>query len=310
MKRLEMLAATAAVLAAAPAVAQSVPVRIGSAPIEEAALPYYAIQQGFFKQAGIDVELIVSSNGGGAMMAALFGGSLDLAFSNTGSLSSAHTHGLPVYLLACSSLYTPAAPISHVCVNKSLGIKSAKDLAGKTLAVTTVRDMIQAVTTAWVDQNGGDGKSVHFVELPAAQIAPAILAGRIDGGVLNEPYYARAKSDVQLLGLPYAAMADNKPFQTIGCAAHADWVARNPALAKRVATVLHQASHWANQNHADTSVMLARYTQIDPSMVATFPRITYAETNDPSYVQPVIDLMAKYEILPKPFPARDLFPPA
>ena len=104
-------------------------------------------------------------------------------------------------------------------------------------------------------------------------------------------------------------MAAGKPFQTIGCAAHSDWVAKNPALAKRVATVLHEASHWANEHHTETSAMLARYTQIEPSMVATFPRISYAETNDPAYVQPVIDLMTKYEILPKAFPARELFPP-
>jgi NitT/TauT family transport system substrate-binding protein len=309
MKRLNWLAGTAAVLAASRASAQNAPaVRIGSAAIEEAALPYYAIEQGFFKRAGIDVDLIISSNGGGAMLAALFGGSLDMAFTNSGSIASAHMHGLPLNLLACGSLYSPAAPISHITVSKTLGVKSAKDLSGKTLAVTTVHDMIQAVTMAWIDQNGGDAKAVKFIELPAAQIAAAIVGGKLDGGVLNEPYYARARNDVQLVGLPYSAMAGNKPFQTIGAAAHADWVEKNPALAKRVATVIHQAAHWANDNKADASTLLARYTKIEPSMVASFPRITWAETNDPAYVQPVIDLMVRYEILPKAFSARELFP--
>jgi len=311
MKRSSILAALgAAVLARPRAVrAQSTTVRIGSAPIEEEALAYYAIEQGFFKRAGIDVDLTVSSNGGGAMSAAILGGSLDIGLTNTGSIASAHIHGLPLYLLACGSLYSPAAPISHVVVGKTLGIKNAKDLSGKTLAVSTVNDMLQAVTMAWIDQNGGDASTVRFVELTAAGIDAAIQAGRIDGGLLNEPFYARAKNDVQLLGLPYAAMAHGKSFQTIGMAANADWVARNPALAKKVATVLHEAAHWANTDHPDASTLLAKYTGIEPAMVTTFPRITWAETNDAAYIQPVIDLMVHYNILPKSFPAKDLFPP-
>jgi NitT/TauT family transport system substrate-binding protein len=311
MKRSSVLATLGAVALARPRAtgAQSSAVRIGSAPIEEEALAYYAIEQGFFKRAGIDVELNVSSNGGGAMSAAIMGGSLDIGLTNTGSIASAHIHGLPFYLLACGSLYTPAAPISHVVVGKTLGIKNAKDLSGKTLAVSTVHDMLQAVTMAWIDQNGGDASTVRFVELSASAIDAAIQAGRIDGGLLNEPYYARAKNDVQLLGLPYAAMDHSKPFQTIGMAANADWVSRNPALAKRVAAVLHQAAHWANTNHAEASTLLARYTGIEPGMVVNFPRITWAETNDAAFVQPVIDLMAHYAILPKTFPARELFVP-
>jgi ABC-type nitrate/sulfonate/bicarbonate transport system substrate-binding protein len=92
-------------------------------------------------------------------------------------------------------------------------------------------------------------------------------------------------------------------------AAHRDWVERNPALAKRVSIAMLQAAQWANQNHTETSALLARYTKIEPAMIATFPRITYAESNDPAYVQPVIDLMARYGILPNAFAARELFAP-
>lgn len=311
MKRSTALAALGAAGLARPlrAGAQTATVRIGVAPIEESALPYYALQKGFFKQAGIEVELVASAGGGGAMTAALIGGSLDLGCTNTGSMAAAHVHGLPLSLLACGALYTPAAPISHLCVTKTLGVKNAKDLSGKTLGVSTIHDMLQTVTLAWIDQNGGSSKDVRFVEITASEIVPAMTSGRIDGGLLNEPFYTAAKDRVQLLGLPYEAMAAKKPFQTFGLAANRDWVTRNPALAKSVATALQQAAQWVNRNHAETTSLLAAFVKIEPSVAAQFPRVAYAESNNSAYVQPVIDLMTRYAVLPNGFPARELFPP-
>lgn len=288
--------------------AQTAAVRISVAPIEESALPYYALQKGFFKQAGIDAELIVSGGGGGAITAAILGGSLDLGCTNTGSMAAAHVHGLPLVLLACGALYTPAAPISHLVVSKTLGIKTARDLSGKTLGVSTIHDMLQTVTLAWIDQNGGTSKDVRFVEIVASEIPAAIKAGRLDGGLLNEPFYTGAKDDVQLLGLPYEAMAGKKPFQTFGLAANRDWAARNPILAKSVAAALGQAAQWVNRNHAETTTLLASFVKIDPAVAGQFPRVAYAESNNPVYIQPVIDLMTRYGVLPNGFPARELFP--
>ncbi|HEV8020713.1 MAG TPA: ABC transporter substrate-binding protein [Candidatus Lustribacter sp.] len=310
MKRSHLLATLGAAAVARPRVAsaQNTAIRIGVAPIEESALPYYAVQKGFFKQNGIDAEINVSAGGGGAITAAIVGGSLDLGCTNTGSLASAHVHGLPVYLLALGALYTPAAPISHLCVVKSLGIKSAKDLSGKTLGVSTIHDMLQTVTLAWIDQNGGDSKAVKFVEITASEIPAAMKAGRLDGGLLNEPFYTEAKDDVQLLGLPYEAMAGKKPFQTFGLAANRDWVARNPGVAKSIVTALQQTARWVNRNHAETTALLASYVKIDPAVAAQIPRVAYAESNNPAYVQPVVDLMTRYAVLPNAFPARELFP--
>lgn len=309
IKRSTVLAASSAtlLLRAVPVGAQAVPVRIGTALIEEAALPYYASENGFFKTAGVDVDLQVFSTGGGAITAALLGGSLDIAVTNSGSLASAHSHGLALVVVACGAVYSPAAPSAHLAVNKTLGIRSAKDLSGRTLAVTTTRDMIQAAVMLWIDKNGGDSKSVNFIEMPSSEMAAATAARRIDGATIVEPLYSKVKDQMQELGLPYAAVADGKPFQTLGQVGRKDWVDRNPATARRFAAAIHAAAQWANRNHADASTLLARYTKIDPQIVASIPRMRYAESNDPALVQPVIDMMARYGILPRAFPATELF---
>lgn len=311
MKRSELLAFAGVAVAATalPARAQGASkIRMGIVGVEEAAWAYYAQEKGIYKQAGLDVELSVFPNGG-SVTQGLAGGALDVGVTNSGSMSLARQRGLPIALVACGCLYTPASPIAHLVVGKSSGLKTAKELSGKTLAVSTLRDMIQATTLQWIDKNGGDSKSVNFTEIPPSQQVPAILAKRIDGSALVEPFYSKSKADVASIGFPYQSVADGKPFQTLGIAGNNAWVAKNTALAKRLAGALHEAAKWANKNHDEASVLLAKFTKIDQAIINAYPRVTFAESNSPALVQPVIDLMARYAILAKGFPATELFAP-
>lgn len=310
MRRAALLALSGAGFAAAalPARAQAETVRFGGAGVEESALPWYAQEKGFFKDAGVDVALSTFPNGG-SITQGMLGGSIDVGVTNSGSMSSAYVRGLPLYLVACGALYSPSSPIAHLVVNKTLGIHSAKDLSGRTIAVSTLRDMVQATGMQWIDRNGGDSKSVNFVELPTPAQDAAILAKRIDGSIMVEPIYSESKNDVQQMGLTYEAVNDRKPFQTLGIAGNKDWVDRNPALARRLQAALHAAARWANdaRNHPEAVTLLVRWTKIDAAVIADYPRLTFAETNSPTLVQPVIDLMARYGILPRAFPAAELF---
>jgi ABC-type nitrate/sulfonate/bicarbonate transport system substrate-binding protein len=87
----------------------------------------------------------------------------------------------------------------------------------------------------------------------------------------------------------------------------AQWVERNAALAKGVAAALHATAQYINRNPAEASAMLATYTKIAPPVVAQFPRLRFAETNDPALVQPVVDLLAKYGFIDRRFAATELF---
>lgn len=307
--RSEMLALSAAALAAAsaPVAAQeTATIRFGTVGVEEAALPYYAQEQGFFKAAGLDVALTVFPNGG-SVTQGLAGGAIDVGVTNSGSMSLAHVRGLPIVLVACGALYSPAAPIAYLVVGKESGIRSARDLSGKTIGVSTLSDMIQASVMAWIDQNGGDSKAVRFIENPMSAMIATIGQRRIDGAAVVEPFYTNGKDDVTLLARPYEAVAHNRPFQTLGIVANKTWVDRNTATARRLARALGTAARWANRNHARCATLLASFTKMQPAIVDAIPRLEFAESNDPRYVQPVIDLLLHYNILPSGFPAAQLF---
>jgi ABC-type nitrate/sulfonate/bicarbonate transport system substrate-binding protein len=313
MKRSTMISLSAAALSATavPARAQSTEtVRFGIVPVEEAAMAYYAQEKGFFKAQGVTVELSFLPNGG-SVTQGILGNALDVGVTNSGSISTAFIRGLPLYLLACGAVYSPKSPIAHIAVDKNSGIKVGKDLNGKTLSVSTLKDMIQGTTLAWLEKNGGDPKTVNFVEMPPVQMAAAIMAKRIDAGVIVEPFYTSSKNDLFTVGYNYSAVNNDKAFQTLGIAASKDWFTKNPATGKKIATAIHEAAKWANdpKNAAECARMLAAYTKVDPAVIAGYPRLAFAEANSPALVQPVIDLLARYTFIPHGFSATELFAP-
>jgi NitT/TauT family transport system substrate-binding protein len=312
VKRKRMLALATSILAAAPRAARAqvaaAPIRFATAPIEEAMLPYYAQEKGFFRAAGLNVELDVFPNGGSVTQGVL-AGAVDVGVTNSGSLALAHTRGIPLYLLACGATYTQSSPTAHLVVAKSFVFKNARDLSGRTIAVTTIQDLMQASVLSWIDKNGGDSKSVKFVEMPFVQMSPAVVAKRIDGAVIAEPIFTGVKGEVQDIGLPFSAVNEGKPFQTLGIVCSKDFGEKNQPIAMKLASAIHAAARWANNsdNHAEAGRILAEQSKIQPEVIAAYPRLTFAETNSPAIVQPVIDLMTRYGILPRPFAASELF---
>ena len=310
MKRSEMLALSGGAFAAQalPAAAQSATIRLGTVGVEEAAMVYYAQEKGFFKQAGLDVNFSMFPNGG-SVSQALLAGALDIGVTNSGSLSSAHSRGLPMVLIQCGAVYTPASPIAYLVVDPKTGIKTAKDLTGMTVAVSTLRDRVQGATMAWIDSNGGNSKAVNFVEIPTIAQAPAIAQGRIHGGVIVEPLYTQAKANLVTVGRVYEAVNKKGPFQTLGVVANKDWTDRNGPLARRASFAIRAAARWANRHHAECGPLLAAYTKISPDVIAAYPRIAFAESNNSTLVQPVVDMLARFGFLASGFDAASVFAP-
>ena len=311
MKRASFVALSAmASLCALPAVAQTpVKIRAATGAVEEFALPYYALQKGFFRDAGLDVDLTFIP-GGGAITQALAAGALDLAVTNSGSLAAAHARGLPVYLLTPCSVFSQTQPIAHVVVPKNSPIREARDLAGKTIGVTTLRDMIQAAVMCWIDQHGGSAKDAKWFELTSGEIGPALSAGRLDAAAIVEPFYTQLADKFTNIGLPYQNMNGGKPFQTTGAIGYKPWVDVNRDATRRFVQALLKTADWANKNPAEVTTLLGQLTKVDPAALMAYHRVSYSTSSDPRLIQPVIDAVAKYGFISHAFPATEMVMPA
>jgi NitT/TauT family transport system substrate-binding protein len=302
--RFAALASAALATSATRAFAQPPPVRLGTVPVESYALPYYAAEQGFFTRAGLDVVLS-SFTSGGAVTSGVLGGALDVGCTNIGALSNAHARGLPVRIIAPGGLYTTVSPTTVLAVAKGSTLAHARDLNGKTIGVSTIKDLQQASVMRWVEQNGGDSKSLKFLELPIPEVPAALRAGRLDAGIVLEPTLSFAKNEIRVLGKCYDGIAKTLMISSIF--ATTAWLEKNEVLARKLAGALRETATWANANLGRSGEILSRVAKLPPAEVSAMNRVIYADRLDVAQFQPVIDALAQYGFLPRAFPASELF---
>ena len=154
---------------------------------------YYAQDQGFFKAAGLDVDITTLANGGAAATA-LAGGSTDIASTNLVQVATAIAHGVPLTVIAGGGLYSTNAPSTAVCVLKTSPLHTARDLEGKTVGVAALNDQATLALKKWLGQNGADYKKVRMIELGYPEMIAGLTAGRIDAAILAEPWQTTARN--------------------------------------------------------------------------------------------------------------------
>src|SRR5581483_2677156 len=119
--------------------------------------------------------------------------------------------------------YTSTAPFAKILVLPDSGIATAKDLNGKTVAVTGLHDLLSLSARAWIDKNGGDPATVKFVEVPPATMPAALQQKRVDAVALFEPYVSAAEAaGAKEIGAPYDAVSTH--FMTACWFGDADWI--------------------------------------------------------------------------------------
>jgi NitT/TauT family transport system substrate-binding protein len=283
-----------------------VTIRVATTPVDIGAQPFYAEDLGLFKKAGLDVTVSVIANGA-AVSAAVLGGTFDIAQSNVPTLATAHEKGLPFVIVAPAGLYSSKAPTSVCGVAKNSPIKSAKDLAGKTIGVTGLLNITQVAANAWLEKNGVDTSTVKYVEVPFSGIAPALEAGRLDMGVLVDPFLQEALNagQTRVLADCYDAVA---PTFLVGAFfSTSDYAKAHPDVVKKFVAVMAEAARWANAHQRESAQILEKWTKSTP--VPGMARVVYADRLSVAQVQPIIDASARAHALKATFPATELFAP-
>jgi NitT/TauT family transport system substrate-binding protein len=129
----------------------------------------------------------------------LAGGSIDVGIGSPSQVAGAKEKGLPFTFFAPGGLYAADAPSSLLMVGKDSSIRTARDLAGKTIAVDNLTSFTQFGAIVWLRKNGVDPATIKFVELPFSSMAGAIEAGRVDAAEIAEPARSAGRATLRLL---------------------------------------------------------------------------------------------------------------
>jgi NitT/TauT family transport system substrate-binding protein len=292
---------------APPAGAQQLTkIRVATLAIDVASQALYAKDQGFFEAEGLDADISLM-NSGPAIASAVAGGSIDFGASNIVTMCNAYQRGVPYVLVAPGGAYTDTQPTSKLVVMSTSPIKTARDLTGKTIAVNALNSIDSVGAQAWIDKNGGDSKSVKFVEMPYSAMGAAVASGRVDVGSIDEPFVGDAivTNSLRVIGLPLAAVA--KRFIEGAFFSTTAYAQANPDTIRKFADAMAKAADWANANPDASAAILFKYSKrpLAPGAARTYfmPRFVRSEA------QPLIDAAAKYGALKEAFPLSNMFAP-
>jgi len=302
-------AALAAVLLIAGSTAQragadnSPVIRIVTLPIDQTADVFDAQDEGFFKQAGLKV-VVTTLESGPAIIGAVTGGAADIGDANPGSVAEARERGILVRYVAPAGLHLSSVPVDLLMVGANSPIRSARDLAGKTIAVNALGALPNVATDVWITQKGIDIAQVHFVELSFPAMGAALTSGRVDAAAMTEPFITSSKTGTRLLADVFDAIAPR--FIVSGWFASDAWIKAHHDEAMHFQAAMRRAHAWANAHHAESAAILVRNTKILPEVAQSMTRVQFGSTLDPGLIQPVIAAFAKYGGLARPLPATDL----
>jgi NitT/TauT family transport system substrate-binding protein len=285
--------------------AQTQPLRIAYIPTENCAQVYYAQEQGFFAKAGLEVHL-EPINFSAAIASAVLAGSIDIGNISTLTMTVAHNKRIPLVYIAAGNafLLTKGIPDAGILVAATSPIRAARDLNGKTFGCSGLGSFGEFIPRAWVDANGGDSATMKFVELPNAELAFGVTSGRVDAAFVSPPAFGKGlKEGCRMLAVASDAVA--KEFMGSGWFATAAWADAHPAVISAFIAALRDATAWARANPDKAVDILARYLKLEPSVLASAERVTFLDRLEPRFLQPPINVVARYSKFPQ-FPAGEL----
>ncbi|ADZ69543.1 ABC transporter substrate-binding protein [Polymorphum gilvum] len=166
-------------------------VTLGTIPIAPLIPAFIAMEQGWFKEEGLDVEL-KPEPGGQDIVTAVVAQEFDFGFSNQTSLLIARSRGLPISAFANGVVGSPdvASAWDGLIVRNDSPIKEPKDLIGKTVSVNTLNNTPHMVLLKALENAGIENpeRQITFIEVQFPDAVGAVSQGRVDAAWVVEPF--------------------------------------------------------------------------------------------------------------------------
>jgi len=239
------------------AYAQTQKVRISISSRSNTSVPYYvAVSKGFFREEGMDVEIIQANPRLGAM--ALING--DVAFTGTfvstvrGILS-----GFPLKIVLVSLKKGVYYLIAHPSV------KDIHDLKGKKLGVSSIRGSDHLVAEELFKSKGFNPAQLQPVVLGDTSVRlQSIIAGAVEVTTLSPPHDLMAQN----AGMKVLAGPPEIGMPASGMITSDRLIKENPQFVGRGVRAMLRANRFIGENRQETIRILLQWVKQTPEIAA------------------------------------------
>ena len=222
-----------------------------------------AHDQGYYRDAGLDVTIVAGK--GSANTAQLIANkAAQIGFADGYAVSIGISKGMNIKTIGSVYRGNPSA----IMVKAASGIKSPKDLEGKTVAMVAASGQFQQ-WPAFVRGAGLDVSKINIVSLTPPSLGPALIDGKVDaiGGYVQS--YApiieiRGKSPVR----SFWFSDYNVNVVSNGIIAHNDLIKSDPDLLRAFVPASIKGFIHARQHPDDAAATVKKYSPtIDPAII-------------------------------------------
>ena len=164
-------------------------VKIGYLPSDHDAALFVADAQGLYKEKNISTEL-VQFNNGGDLMTAMASGDVDVGYVGISPVLSSVSSGVPVKVISSAQVEG-----SGIIVTDDSNIKSAQDLAGKTIATPGEASIQHVLLSAYLKTNGMSLDDINESAMKVPSINDALKTGNLPAAITFQPYVSLGETD-------------------------------------------------------------------------------------------------------------------
>lgn len=229
-----------------------------------ASLAVTAREKGYFKEMGLEVEM-VEFQGGPAEIAAMASGDIDISQIGHGAHALCASGEAVIFQIDCTSL------ADAVIGNKAKGINSIEDLKGKKVAVTSGTSA-EIILNLALKSKGMTTDDVELVEMDANGTVSAVISGNVDACATWSP---GTGTIMKALGDNGIMLANNQdyldqvtfPSSFITTQKYAD---SNHDVLVRFARALQKAGDYRAEHIDEIAKLVAKQCEVDEAtMLAT-----------------------------------------
>jgi len=278
-------------------------IKIGVMPTIDCSGAQLALLNKAFEDEGLTVKAQTLQSGAFGIPK-LQSGEIDFSFGNWVSFIKAQaTKTADLRFVGESYLSTPNSGFA-ILANPDTGINSAKDLAGKTIAVNALGNVNELLLRAVLDANDVDFNSVQLKPMGFPEMLPALQKKEIDAISSFEPFHTLAqKSFGAKVVTDLTGQGPTEQFPLSGFATTAKFAEANPNTVAAFQRALTKGQQLAG-DRSNIQAALPKFAKMDAATAALVKYGTFPTTIDPKRLQRVADLLVTYKMLDNKFEVK------
>jgi NitT/TauT family transport system substrate-binding protein len=256
----------------------------------------YGVQEGFFRERGLDVQ-VTPSQGGATVVPAVVAGDTDIAGSNLVSVLLAQDKDIPVKIVAPGTFVRGdrEQDFSAILVAGESDIRSPADLEGKTLAINTLKNVAELTAKASLAKRGVDVSEIELAEVDFPDMNGALAQGRVDAAFQIEPFVSLGVQEGhRIVDRPYVG---TRPGLQIGCYFTSErYLSENGDVVERFQQGVADTAETVAQDPSAFREFLPEAAEIPPPAAQKAILPAWKAGNDEASLELTAELMERYGV--------------